>query len=53
MKTKTTRCPSPAYREYRPDLATRLAAEKAARVQPPLATLASSVPSHRPGEGWK
>ncbi|WP_171518225.1 hypothetical protein [Cupriavidus necator] len=45
-KTKRTVCPSPAYREYRPDQATRLAAERAARVQPPLFTLASNVPAY-------
>lgn len=49
MKPKTTKCPSPAYREYRPDLATRLAAEKAARVQPPLMGLSSNVPAYTKG----
>lgn len=52
-KTKKTVCPSPAYREYKPDLATRIATERAKLDQPPLQSLASTVPSHRPGEGWK
>lgn len=53
MKQKITKCPSPAYKPYTPDLATRIAAEKAAKEQPPLMSLASSVPSHKPGGGWK
>lgn len=52
-KTKTTTCPSPAYKPLRLDLATRLAQEKAAKDQPPMVSLASTVPSLRPGEGWK
>lgn len=47
---KTTKCPSPAYAEYKPDHATRSAQEKAARVQPPLFALASKLPSYRKGE---
>jgi hypothetical protein len=45
-KTKTTQCPSPAYREYKPDLATRLAQAKAAKDQPPLVGLSSNVPAY-------
>ena len=52
-KTKKTVCPSPAYAPLKLDLATRLAQVRAARDQPPLVSLASTVPSHRPGEGWK
>ncbi len=52
-KTKTTQCPSPAYKPYKPDLATRIAQDRAASAQPPLVSLASTVPSHRVGEGWK
>lgn len=44
-KTKNTICPSPAYKPYRADLATRLAQEKAAAVQPAMISIASSVPS--------
>lgn len=50
-KTKKTVCPSPAYREYRPDQAMRIAQARAAAVQPPLTSLASSVPSHT--KEWK
>jgi len=50
---KLTTCPSAAYQEYKPDLATRLAVERARREQPPLLTLASSVPSLIKGEGWR
>lgn len=53
MKPKTTTCPSPAYKPLKLDLATRLAQAKAAAVQPPMVSLASTVPSHRVGEGWK
>lgn len=53
MKPKTTKCPSPAYKPLRLDLATKLAQAKAAKDQPPLVSLASTVPSLRPGEGWK
>ena len=50
---KLTTCPSAAYQEYKPDLATRLAIERARREQPPLLTLASAVPSLVKGEGWR
>jgi len=50
---KLTTCPSAAYQEYKPDLATRQAIEKAKREQPPLLTLASNVPSLIKGEGWR
>lgn len=50
-KTKTTIGPAPAYREYRPDLATRLAQEKAAKDQPAMISLASKVPDM--GKGFK
>jgi len=50
---KLTICPSPARQDYKPDLATRLAIEKAKREQPPLLTLASNVPSLIKGEGWR
>jgi len=50
---KLTTYPSAAYQEYKPDLATRQAIEKSKRVQPPLLTLASNVPSLVRGEGWK
>lgn len=53
MKPKTTKCPSPAYKPLKLDLATRLAQQRASEHQPPLQSLASSVPSSRPGEGWK
>ncbi|SOY79947.1 hypothetical protein CBM2599_A120512 [Cupriavidus taiwanensis] len=53
MKPKTTKCPSAPYVPLKLDLATRLAQAKAAKDQPPLTSLASSVQSHRPGEGWK
>jgi hypothetical protein len=42
---KLTNCPSPSYEEYRPDLATRIATARASRDQPPLMTMASSVPA--------
>lgn len=45
--TKTTTYPSPAYREYRPSQAMRIAQQRAAKAQPPLVSLASRVPSHR------
>ena len=45
-KTKLTKCPSPAYREYKPDLATRLAQLRAASDQPRLTTLSSNVPAY-------
>ncbi|SPA44620.1 hypothetical protein [Cupriavidus taiwanensis] len=47
MKPKITKCPSPAYKPYVPDQATRIAMERASKEQPPLVSLASSVPSHR------
>jgi len=50
---KLTTYPSAAYQEYKPDLATRMAVEKSKRVQPPLLTLASNVPSLVRGEGWR
>lgn len=43
---KITVCPSPARTDYKPDLATRQAQEKAARWQPPLMTVASSIPAN-------
>lgn len=52
-KPKKTVCPSPAYKPYMPDLATRLAQAKAAKEQPPLMSLASNVPAYIKGEGWK
>ena len=45
---KLTTCPSAAYQEYKPDLATRQAIERARREQPPLLTLTSELPV-----GWK
>jgi len=45
-KPKVTICPSPARQDYKPDLATRLAIEKAQREQPPLYSLASSIPAN-------
>lgn len=52
-KQKVTKCPSPAYKTYTPDLATRLAQAKAAKEQPPMLSLASNVPAYIKGEGWK
>ena len=49
---KLTTCPSAAYQEYKPDLATRLAVERARREQPALLTLTSQIPLTK-GEGWK
>lgn len=46
MKPKTTKCPSPAYKPLKLDLATRLAQAKAAAVQPPLVGLSSNVPAY-------
>ncbi|SOY79978.1 hypothetical protein CBM2599_A120543 [Cupriavidus taiwanensis] len=46
MKPKTTKCPSAPYVPLKLDLATRLAQAKAAKDQPPMTSLASSVPSH-------
>ena len=43
---KLTSCPSAAYAEYKPDLATRLATERAARFQPPMITVASNIPAN-------
>lgn len=37
--------------EYKPDLATRLAIEKARREQPPLLSLSSRVPGYRSDGG--
>lgn len=45
-KTKTTKCPSPAYKPLRLDLATRLAQAKASKDQPPLVGLSSNVPAY-------
>lgn len=53
MKQKITKCPSPAYKPYTPDLATRLAQARAREFQPELTTLASNVPAYIKGEGWK
>lgn len=50
---KTTKCPSPAYTKYKPDLATRVAQERARRDQPALVGLSSNVPAFLKGEGWK
>jgi hypothetical protein len=44
-KPKLTSCPSPAYEEYRPDLATRIATARASSDQPAMMTMASSVPA--------
>ena len=44
-KTKTTICPSAAYKPYKPDLATRIAQAKASAVQPALISIASTVPA--------
>ena len=44
-KTKKTVCPSPAYQPYKANLATRLAQERAARFQPPLISVASTIPA--------
>lgn len=49
-KPKTTQCPGPQYREYKPDQAMRRASEKAAKDQPPMIGMASKVPSYRVGE---
>lgn len=53
MKPKTTKCPSPAYKPLKLDLATRLAQARAREFQPELTTLASNVPAYVKGEGWK
>lgn len=45
MKPKTTKCPSPAYTEYKPDLATKIAQARAHAVQPSLMSIASKVPA--------
>lgn len=37
--------PSATYTEYKPDLATRLAMERAKRDQPPMIPLGSNVPA--------
>lgn len=50
-EAKTSTGPAPAYAEYKPDLATRLAQEKARRDQPALFSLASKVPEF--GKGSK
>lgn len=42
---KLTICPSPARQDYKPDLATRLATERAARFQPPMISVASTIPA--------
>lgn len=44
-KPKTTKCPSASYKPYAADLATRLAQAKAAKDQPPLLSIASTVPA--------
>lgn len=46
MKPKTTKCPSPAYKPYKPDQAMRRASDRAAKDQPPLIGLSSNVPSY-------
>lgn len=43
---KTTKIKSPAYAEYRPSLAVRIAQERAAKDQPPLLALSSKVPNY-------
>lgn len=45
IKQKVTKCPSPAYKPYAADLATRIAQAKAAAVQPPLISVASTIPA--------
>lgn len=46
LKQKITLCPSGFRRdEYKPDLATRIAQAKAAAVQPPLISVASTIPA--------
>lgn len=45
-KQKVTKCPSPAYKQYTPDLATRIAQARAREFQPELTTLASNVPAY-------
>lgn len=47
---KITKCPSTKYQEYRADKALRMAQERAAKVQPPLVSLASKVPNYRIGD---
>lgn len=49
-KPKITQCPSTKYQEYRADRALRIAQERASKVQPPMITLASKVPSYRLGD---
>lgn len=53
QQPKITICPSPARQDYKPDLAWRLAQQRAERDQPHFISLASNVPSHRVGEGLK
>jgi hypothetical protein len=53
QQPKITICPSPARQDYKPDLAWRLAQQRAERDQPRFISLASNVPSHRVGEGLK
>ena len=42
----TTVGPAASYEEYKPDLAMRLAMQRAARDQPELISLSSSVPAY-------
>jgi hypothetical protein len=51
MKPKLTKIPSPAYRPLKLDMATRMAQQKAALVQPPMMALASKVASFRKDGG--
>ena len=50
MTPKITKCPSTKYQEYRADKALRQAQERAAKVQPPMMSLASKVPQYRLGD---
>lgn len=45
QQPKITICPSPSRQDYKPDLAMRLAQEKAARDQPPMISVASTIPA--------
>lgn len=45
-KPKTTKCPSPAYKPLKLDLATRMAQARAEKDQPPLLGLSSNVPAY-------
>lgn len=46
QQPKITICPSPARQDYKLDMATRLATERAARFQPPMITVASNIPAN-------